>query len=79
MLSAEYQVVRFRTRNSALGTRDSALSQGMRTQGEYTLFGCTVSPVFEYSHYEKGNRKELTVRYPEFAEKIKQLTDPEES
>jgi predicted cupin superfamily sugar epimerase len=53
--------------------------QGMRTTGEYTLLGCTVSPAFEYADYEKGSRKELIQRYPEFAEKIKQLTDPDES
>src|SRR5262245_23766482 len=52
--------------------------QGMQTAGEYTLFGCTVSPAFEYADYEKGNRKELIERYPEFAEKITQLTDPNE-
>jgi uncharacterized protein len=49
--------------------------QGMRTTGEYTLFGCTVSPAFQYSDYETGSRKELIEHYPEFAEKIKQLTD----
>lgn len=53
--------------------------QGMRTTGQYTLFGCTVSPGFEYADYEKGSRKELIQRYPEFAEKIKQLTDVDES
>lgn len=53
--------------------------QGMRTKGEYTLFGCTVSPGFEYSDYEKARRKELIARYPEFAEKITQLTDQVES
>jgi uncharacterized protein len=52
--------------------------QGMRTLGEYTLFGCTVSPGFEYADYEKGSRKELIARYPEFAKKITQLTDPDE-
>lgn len=52
--------------------------QGMRTTGEYTLFGCTVSPAFEYSDYEKGIRKQLIESYPEFAEKIEQLTDPDE-
>ena len=52
--------------------------QGMRTIGEYTLFGCTVSPGFEYADYEKGSRKELINRYPEFVEKITQLTDPNE-
>jgi predicted cupin superfamily sugar epimerase len=53
--------------------------QGMRTTGEYTLIGCTVSPGFEYSDYEKGSRKELIERFPEFAEKITKLTDPDES
>jgi len=52
--------------------------QGMRTTGEYTLFGCTVAPAFEYPDYEKGSRKELIQRYPELAEKITQLTDPDE-
>lgn len=53
--------------------------QGMRTTGEYTLFGCTVSPGFEYSDYENGSRKELIERYSEFSEKITQLSDPDET
>jgi uncharacterized protein len=52
--------------------------QGMRTTGEFTLFGCTVSPGFEYPDYEKGSRKNLIADYPEFAQKITQLTEPDE-
>jgi uncharacterized protein len=52
--------------------------QVMRTTDEYTLCGCTVSPAFEYADYEKGIRKRLIKSYPEFAEKITQLTDPDE-
>jgi predicted cupin superfamily sugar epimerase len=49
--------------------------QGMRTMGEYTLFGCTVSPGFEYSDYEQGKREILLQQYPKYKEKIIQLTD----
>jgi predicted cupin superfamily sugar epimerase len=49
--------------------------QGMKTTGEYTLFGCTVSPGFEYSDYEQGERKSLLEKYPQFTEAILQLTE----
>jgi uncharacterized protein len=49
--------------------------QGMKTTGEYTLLGCTVSPGFEYSDYEKGERELLINKYSQFAEKIIQLTE----
>jgi predicted cupin superfamily sugar epimerase len=49
--------------------------QGMRTMGEYTLFGCTVSPGFEYSDYEQGQRAILLQQYPQYKEKIIQLTE----
>jgi predicted cupin superfamily sugar epimerase len=49
--------------------------QGMRTTGEYTLFGCTVSPGFEYSDYEQGKRELLAQQYPQYKEKIVQLTE----
>lgn len=48
--------------------------QGMMTEGEYTLFGCTVAPGFEYSDYESGNKSELLSKYPEFAKWIARLT-----
>ena len=50
--------------------------QGMRTLGEWTLLGCTVSPGFEYADYESGRRRELVGRYPEFRELIEALTEP---
>jgi predicted cupin superfamily sugar epimerase len=48
--------------------------QGVTTVGDYTLFGCTVAPGFEYSDYESGNGAALIQRYPQFAERIKTLT-----
>jgi predicted cupin superfamily sugar epimerase len=53
--------------------------QGMKTTGEYTLFGCTVSPGFEYSDYEQGERAFLMEKYPQFAETIIQLTENKNS
>jgi predicted cupin superfamily sugar epimerase len=49
--------------------------QGMKTTGEYTLFGCTVSPGFEYQDYEQGTREVLIKQYPQFSDKIIQLTE----
>jgi predicted cupin superfamily sugar epimerase len=49
--------------------------QGMKTTGEYTLFGCTVSPGFEYQDYEQGTRDILIKQYPQFSDKIIQLTE----
>ena len=48
--------------------------QGTRTMGEYTLFGCTVAPGFEYSDYQSGQREKLQASYPQYAEKIRSLT-----
>ena len=33
--------------------------QGMKTTGEFTLFGCTVAPGFEYSDYESGKSRRV--------------------
>lgn len=49
--------------------------QGMKTTGEYTLLGCTVSPGFEYQDYEQGTREVLIKQYPQFSDKIIQLTE----
>ena len=49
--------------------------QGMKTTGDYTLFGCTVSPGFEYQDYEQGTRELLLKQYPQFSDKIIQLTE----
>ncbi len=49
--------------------------QGIHTTGEYTLFGCTVSPGFEYQDYEQGIRELLLKQYPQFSDKIIQLTE----
>ena len=48
--------------------------QGMRPTGEYTLMGCTVSPGFDYSDYESGDRERLIAQYPEWKELIVSLT-----
>jgi predicted cupin superfamily sugar epimerase len=48
--------------------------QGMRTLGEFTLFGCTVAPGFEYVDYESGKRQDLLTMFPAFSKIILQLT-----
>lgn len=48
--------------------------QGAFTTGQYTLFGCTVAPGFEYPDYEAGNCAELVKQYPQFETNIKRLT-----
>ena len=42
--------------------------------GKLALLGCTVSPGFEYVDYESSGRAELTQAWPEWAEKIAELT-----
>ncbi|MBT4491678.1 MAG: cupin domain-containing protein [Gammaproteobacteria bacterium] len=40
----------------------------------YTFFGNTLSPGFEYEDYQAGDRDELVGSYPNFEEKIRELT-----
>ena len=42
--------------------------------GKVALFGCTVSPGFDYADYETGHRADLTRQYPRFADLIASLT-----
>jgi predicted cupin superfamily sugar epimerase len=42
--------------------------------GVFALFGCTVSPGFEYADYEDGDRNMLTKHHPAHAELIAKLT-----
>jgi len=42
--------------------------------GAFALFGCTVSPGFDYADYEHGKRQALTQQFPGFAELIRRLT-----
>ena len=42
--------------------------------GTFALFGCTVSPGFEYADYETGRREPLTKLYPKYADLIRRLT-----
>jgi hypothetical protein len=42
--------------------------------GKVALLGCTVTPGFDYADYESGHRAELTARWPEQTEKIRNLT-----
>lgn len=42
--------------------------------GSFALFGCTVSPGFDYADYETGKRAELSRDYPERAVLIEALT-----
>jgi hypothetical protein len=48
--------------------------QGCRTTGDFTLFGCTVAPGFEYADYESANREDLIREFPGFADQIRMLT-----
>ncbi len=41
--------------------------------GEFALCGTTMSPGFEFSDYEAGNREELIHVYPKFSRKILEL------
>jgi hypothetical protein len=50
--------------------------QGMRTAGDFTFFGCTVAPPFQYTDYESGDRTELIARYSQFKDLITLLTNP---
>jgi predicted cupin superfamily sugar epimerase len=42
--------------------------------GDFALLGCTVAPGFEYADYRHGDRRELSARYPAFADMIARLT-----
>ncbi len=42
--------------------------------GKLALFGCTVTPGFDFADYRSGNCAELTVRWPAEAERIRALT-----
>lgn len=43
---------------------------------EYTLVGCTVSPGFDFSDFEMGDRYQLLQAFPEHESIIKKLTAP---
>jgi uncharacterized protein len=50
--------------------------QGSRVEpgAEFALLGATMAPGFDYADYEQGRRGELTERFPEYAEIIRELT-----
>ena len=50
--------------------------QGMRLMGNGTmaLVGCTVVPGFNYADYHNASFAELAAKWPEQAERIKDLT-----
>ncbi|HSP06541.1 MAG TPA: cupin domain-containing protein [Acidobacteriota bacterium] len=48
--------------------------QGMIPLGDYTLSGCTVSPGFEYSDYQAGQREDLIRKYPQWTAAIARRT-----
>jgi predicted cupin superfamily sugar epimerase len=45
--------------------------------GRLALLGTTMTPGFAYPDYQKGDRAELTAKYPAFAEMIRKLTREE--
>ena len=42
--------------------------------GKVALFGCTVTPGFDFADYVSGNYAELSAKWPAEAERIKSLT-----
>jgi predicted cupin superfamily sugar epimerase len=46
----------------------------VRAGGKYALLGTTMAPGFEYEDYHAGQRQDLILRYPEFANLIRSLT-----
>jgi predicted cupin superfamily sugar epimerase len=50
--------------------------QGTRLigKGKVALLGCTVSPGFDYADYESGVYDELASKWPDQAERIRELT-----
>ena len=45
--------------------------------GKFALLGTTVSPGFEWTDYESGQRDELLRSFPQFRERIIALTNPQ--
>ena len=43
--------------------------------GAWALLGCTVSPGFEFDDYETGSRESLTERWPQWRDRIAELTN----
>jgi uncharacterized protein len=47
--------------------------------GRWALIGATMAPGFDEQDYQGGSREDLIGRYPQFKERIKQLTRPGEN
>jgi predicted cupin superfamily sugar epimerase len=51
--------------------------QGSRLEAgghDFALLGATVTPGFDYADYEQGKRADLIARFPDLAERIRELT-----
>jgi predicted cupin superfamily sugar epimerase len=48
--------------------------QGSSPGGEWSLVGTTTAPPFDWTHFELGDRAELTARFPAVAVRIAALT-----
>jgi predicted cupin superfamily sugar epimerase len=46
----------------------------IRPGGDWALLGTTLSPGFEFSDFEQGQREELVAAYPAFRDEIQSLT-----
>jgi predicted cupin superfamily sugar epimerase len=42
--------------------------------GKLALFGCTVTPGFDFADYESGTYADLAAKWPSEAERIRKLT-----
>jgi len=83
-------LVLFPSGSSALLTLGQDLQAGQRPQilvpagvwqgerlvegGKLALFGCTVTPGFDFADYESGSYAELAAKWPAEAERIRKLT-----
>ena len=46
----------------------------VKNKKSFSLFGCTVSPGFEFEDFELGRRDELINNFPQYTDLIKRLT-----
>lgn len=51
--------------------------QGSETTGEWTLFGTTMAPPFDWDGFELGDRRQLSAEFPAAADRIRRLTRPD--
>lgn len=56
--------------------KQNSFAAELEDKKSFALFGCTVSPGFEFEDFEKGNRDNLLKKFPLHLALIKRLTKP---